>query len=51
MNPEMVVTVEYEKPVKGVMDYLLQRKDVNPDKMALYGLLPVKPACRARRCL
>ena len=38
LNPSLVMTVEYERPVKAVMDYLLQRKDVDPDKIALYGL-------------
>lgn len=37
-NPGLVMTVEYEKPVKAVVDYLLQRKDVDADKIALYGL-------------
>ena len=38
LNPGLVLTVEYEKPVKAVIDYLLQRKDVDPDKIAVYGL-------------
>lgn len=38
LNPGLVMTVEYEKPVKAVVDYLLQRPDVAPDKIALYGL-------------
>jgi len=38
LNPGLVMTVDYEKPVKAVMDYLLQRKDVDPSKIALYGL-------------
>ena len=29
---------DYEKPVAAVMDYLLQRNDVDPGKIALYGL-------------
>ncbi len=38
LNPGLVMTIEYEKPVTAVMDYLLQRSDVDPDKIALYGL-------------
>lgn len=38
LNPGLVMTVEYEKPVKAVVDYLLQRPDVIPDQIALYGL-------------
>ncbi len=38
LNPGLVMTVDYEKPVKAVVDYLLQRNDVDPEKMALYGL-------------
>jgi pimeloyl-ACP methyl ester carboxylesterase len=37
-NPGLVMTVEYEKPVKAVMDYLLSRDDVDPEKVVLYGL-------------
>ncbi len=38
LNPGLVMTVEYERPVKAVVDYLLQRPDVAPDQIALYGL-------------
>ena len=38
LNPGLVMTVEYEKPVKAVVDYLLQRSDVDPGRIALYGL-------------
>jgi pimeloyl-ACP methyl ester carboxylesterase len=38
LNPQLVMTVEYEKPVKAVMDYLLSRKDVDADRIVLYGL-------------
>ncbi len=38
LNPGLTMTVEYEKPVKAVVDYLLRRGDVDPDKIALYGL-------------
>jgi hypothetical protein len=38
LNPGLVLRADYEKPVKAVMDYLLQRNDVDPDKIAVYGL-------------
>lgn len=38
LNPGLVMRVDYEEPVKAVVDYLLQREDVDPDKIALYGL-------------
>ena len=38
LNPGLVLRPDYEKPVKAVVDYLLQRNDVDPDKIALYGL-------------
>jgi hypothetical protein len=38
LNPGLVMRVDYEEPVKAVIDYLLQRKDVAPDQIALYGL-------------
>ncbi|MDR3573466.1 MAG: alpha/beta hydrolase [Anaerolineaceae bacterium] len=38
LNPGLVMRVDYEKPVKAVMDYLLQRSDVDSDRIALYGL-------------
>ncbi len=38
LNPGLTMTVEYEKPVKAVVDYLLERDDVDPDRIALYGL-------------
>jgi hypothetical protein len=38
LNPGLVMTVEYEKPVGAVVDYLLSREDVDPEKIALYGL-------------
>ncbi|HVP20254.1 MAG TPA: alpha/beta hydrolase [Anaerolineaceae bacterium] len=38
LNPGLVLTVDYEKPVNAVMDYLLQREDVDPARIALYGL-------------
>jgi hypothetical protein len=34
----MVMRVEYEEPVKAVIDYLLKRDDVDPARIALYGL-------------
>jgi hypothetical protein len=38
LNPGLVMTVEYEKPVKAVVDYLLRRSDVDPERIAIYGL-------------
>ena len=38
LNPGMVLRIEYEEPVKAVIDYLVQRNDVDPQKIALYGL-------------
>ena len=38
LNPGLVMRVDYEKPVAAVVDYLLQRSDVDPAKIALYGL-------------
>ena len=38
LNPGLVMRADYEKPVAAVMDYLLQRNDVDPGKIALYGL-------------
>ena len=38
MNPGMVLRVEYEEPVRAVMDYLLNRYDVDPARVVLYGL-------------
>ena len=38
LNPGLVMRPDYEKPVRAVMDYLLQRDDVDPDKIAVYGL-------------
>jgi hypothetical protein len=38
LNPGLVMRVDYEKPVKAVIDYLIQREDVAAEKIALYGL-------------
>ena len=38
LNPGLVMRVDYEKPVKAVMDYLCTAHYVDPDKIALYGL-------------
>jgi pimeloyl-ACP methyl ester carboxylesterase len=38
LNPGMVLRVEYEEPIKAVLDYLLARQDVDPAKIVLYGL-------------
>ena len=37
-NPGLVMRADYEKPVGAVMDYLLQRPDIDPARIALYGL-------------
>jgi pimeloyl-ACP methyl ester carboxylesterase len=38
LNPGMTLRVEFEEPVRVVIDYLLTRNDVDPDKIVLYGL-------------
>jgi pimeloyl-ACP methyl ester carboxylesterase len=38
LNPGLVYRADYEAPVKAVVDYLLQRDDVDPDRLALVGL-------------
>lgn len=38
LNPGLVMRADYEKPTMAVMDYLLQRADVDADKIAVYGL-------------
>lgn len=38
LNPGLHMRVDYEVPVKAVVDYLLRRNDVDLDKIALYGL-------------
>jgi hypothetical protein len=38
LNPGLVLKVDYEKPVTAVFDYLAQRSDVDPSRIALYGL-------------
>ena len=38
IEPGLVMTVVYEKPVKVVVDYLLLRNDIDPEKIVLYGL-------------
>jgi|CZKS01.1.fsa_nt_gi pimeloyl-ACP methyl ester carboxylesterase len=37
LNPGLVMRPDYEVPVKAVVDYLVQRDDVDPCKIALYG--------------
>jgi pimeloyl-ACP methyl ester carboxylesterase len=37
MNPGLYFRPDYEAPVKAVVDYLLQRDEVDPDKIALIG--------------
>jgi hypothetical protein len=38
LNPGLVLRPDYEVPVKAVLDYLLERKDVDPERIALMGL-------------
>jgi pimeloyl-ACP methyl ester carboxylesterase len=38
LNPGLVLRPDYEVPVEAVVDFLLQRKDVDPSKIALIGL-------------
>jgi pimeloyl-ACP methyl ester carboxylesterase len=37
MNPGLYLRPDYEAPVKAVVDYLLTRTEVDPDKIALIG--------------
>jgi len=37
LNPGLYYRPDYEAPVKEVVDYLMQRNDVDPDKIALIG--------------
>jgi pimeloyl-ACP methyl ester carboxylesterase len=37
LNPGLHLRQDYEVPVKAVVDYLIQRADVDPDKIALIG--------------
>lgn len=37
LNPGLYLRFDYELPVKAVIDYLLTREEVDPDKIALYG--------------
>ena len=37
LNPGLHLRVDYEVPVKAVVDYLLQRNNVDPDTLALIG--------------
>jgi len=37
LNPQMTLRIDYEVPTKAVVDYLLRRDDVDPDKIALIG--------------
>ncbi len=36
-NPGLLMRPDYEVPVKAVVDYLVQRDDVDPGEIALYG--------------
>lgn len=37
LNPGLNLRPDYEVPVRAVVDYLVRRGDVNPDKIALFG--------------
>jgi dienelactone hydrolase len=37
LNPGLFLRPDYEAPVKAVVDYLIQRNDVDPDRIALIG--------------
>lgn len=37
LNPGLVMRPDYEAPVKAVVDYLVEREDVDPARIALYG--------------
>jgi pimeloyl-ACP methyl ester carboxylesterase len=37
LNPGLYMRPDYEVPVKAAVDFLLQRADVDPDKIALFG--------------
>jgi pimeloyl-ACP methyl ester carboxylesterase len=36
-NPGLIFRPDYEKPMRAVVDYLLTRPDVDPDRLALIG--------------
>ena len=38
LNPGLLMRPDYEVPVGAVVDYLVQRDEVDPDRIALYGL-------------
>jgi pimeloyl-ACP methyl ester carboxylesterase len=38
MNPGSVFRPDYEVPVKTILDYVLSREDVDPERLAIYGL-------------
>jgi len=37
LNPGLHIRFDYELPVKAVIDYLVTREDVDPEKIALFG--------------
>ena len=37
LNPGLVMRPDYEVPVKAVVDYLVERDDIDPARIALYG--------------
>lgn len=38
MHPDLVFRPDYEKPIAAMLDMVLTRPEVNPDKLALYGM-------------
>jgi len=38
VNPGSVFIPDYERPVEEILNYVLNRDDVDPEKLALYGL-------------
>lgn len=38
LNPELVFRPDFEKPISAMVDAALARKDVDPHRLALYGL-------------
>jgi dienelactone hydrolase len=37
MNPGLTMKPDFEVPIKAVIDFMFQREDVDPDRLALYG--------------
>lgn len=54
MNPGLTLKPEFEVPTKAVIDFIFQREDVDPHRLALYGpslgaLLVVRVAAHEKR--